>query len=833
MSGFNTSTKKETFSMKLKAQNIKNAQEETQKLELESRKMEERLRELKVAMGREKEQREKKGGFWKKGQTGSLNSYATDVLEKQKPPKEIKKRSVKLLRNEKIVLPERSAEPGTMKYIANSQVLNSSRDKAKILKCGQCEERAASVSCVQCSEYFCAGCFAAFHYKGALKRHRTVPLHASGPRQCMSPRVEPQQRSPRHGSEASAVSSVIYQDTARNSSMGASGSIGKSSLLAGEFDEDESAASFQSALQAWRSGDSLVSSPDRKRVLPTPSPRRPVSRVKTPIVKTECSTSTLEVNQPIEIKFTNNNLSYAERLMLKKHRRTDVGHITTPRSYSSANDNDEEMDIEEGGSGEHVDFHSLYEAMVPSNTTTPNSQRTTESSLSIIELDTLPKKKYKNCDQTASYQVEEVDDMTAWKIQHDQNSKSATSEMVHSSSRPASKSNNTKRYPSNDVKENHAKSSKKSSLNNECLSDPITDSFIQEARAAKTKSDVNRPVSVKSRPASTRPKSSRSRPVSRAKSRAMSRLQFEGLLTKSPTSALQDVAKMAVDKPDISDYQYRSVLNNYFTDASDGGVNQPKETATPRPGSLRKQDIKVSYTLYQMAPRSWRPESSLGETLSADTVAPELSDTVLACLGDAATPTADKSINRKSESVLSFTYSDHLKHEDKEDYHEGFNHRSHKHRPQISARRQQSSLNDEPLERENSEYNTLPINVDEISCSTDLQSGRKSKTIVLEGEDYSTYDQINNIEQTQDDQETLDKLEWELASESGRITADGQISRLSWKIDSSRSSSRSSSVIRNNNDQGYDINTRLRDDELVDSDEDNKMTDRADVLALK
>ncbi|XP_050407791.1 uncharacterized protein LOC126822866 [Patella vulgata] len=832
MSSFNTSTKKETFSMKIKAQNIKNAQEETQKLELESRKMEERLRELKVAMGREKEQREKKGGFWKKGQTGSLNSYATDVLEKQKP-KEIKKRSVKLLRNEKIVLPERSGEPGTMKYIANSQVLNTYRDKAKILKCGQCEERAASMSCVQCAEYFCAGCFAAFHFKGALKRHRTVPLHASGPRQCMSPRFDPQPRSPRHGSEASAVSSIIHQDTARNSSMGASGSIGKSSLLTGEFDEDESAASFQSALQAWRSGDSLVTSPDRKRVLPTTSPKRPVSRVKTPIVKTECSTSTQEVNQPIEIKFTNNNLSYAERLMLKKHRRTDVGHITTPRSNSSANE-DEEMDIREGGIDEHVDFHSLYEAMVPSNTTTPNSQRITESSLSIIELDTLPKKKYKNYDQTASYQVEEVDDMTAWKIQHDQSSKSITSEMVNSTARPASASNNTKRCPSNDVKDSHAKSQKKSCLDAECLSDPITDSFIQEARAAKTKSNVSRQVSAKSRPASTRPKSSRSRPVSRAKSRAMSRLQFDGLLTKSPTSALQDVAKMAVEKPDISDYQYRSVLNDYFTDASDdGGVSQPNKAATPRPGSLRKQDIKVSYALYQMAPRSWRPESSLGETLSADTVVPELSDTVLACLGDAATPTEEKSINRKSESVLSFTYSDHLKHEDREDYHEGYNHRSHKHRPQISARRQKSALNDEPLQRENSEYTTLPITVDEITCNTNLQSGRKSKNIVLEGEDYSMYDQIDYREQTQDDQETLDKLEWELASESGRITADGQISRLSWKNDSSRSSSRSSSVIRNSRDQGYDINTRLRDDELIDSDEDNKMTDREDVLALR
>ena len=34
-------------------------------------------------------------------------------------------------------------------------------------------------TCVQCSENYCAGCFAAFHLKGALKRHRSVPLHVS------------------------------------------------------------------------------------------------------------------------------------------------------------------------------------------------------------------------------------------------------------------------------------------------------------------------------------------------------------------------------------------------------------------------------------------------------------------------------------------------------------------------------------------------------------------------------------------------------------------------------------------------------------------------------
>ena len=34
-------------------------------------------------------------------------------------------------------------------------------------------------SCVQCSEDYCAGCFAAFHLKGNLKKHRSVPITVS------------------------------------------------------------------------------------------------------------------------------------------------------------------------------------------------------------------------------------------------------------------------------------------------------------------------------------------------------------------------------------------------------------------------------------------------------------------------------------------------------------------------------------------------------------------------------------------------------------------------------------------------------------------------------
>ena len=57
------------------------------------------------------------------------------------------------------------------------------------------------------------------------------------------------------------------------------------------------------------------------------------------VTMVEHSTSTTKVTQVVpEVKFTTHSLSYAQRLMLKQHRRTDVGQLTSPRlgSYGSS-----------------------------------------------------------------------------------------------------------------------------------------------------------------------------------------------------------------------------------------------------------------------------------------------------------------------------------------------------------------------------------------------------------------------------------------------------------------------------------------------------------------
>lgn len=58
---------------------------------------------------------------------------------------------------------------------------NSSRNGSGIAankkqKCGQCEKAQAFTRCLECGEDYCANCFTNFHLKGALQKHRTVPI---------------------------------------------------------------------------------------------------------------------------------------------------------------------------------------------------------------------------------------------------------------------------------------------------------------------------------------------------------------------------------------------------------------------------------------------------------------------------------------------------------------------------------------------------------------------------------------------------------------------------------------------------------------------------------
>ncbi|GFR96426.1 zinc finger B-box domain containing protein 1 [Elysia marginata] len=760
MSGFNTSSRSGDMSMKLRAQNMRNARDQTKRLEEDNRKMEERLRELKTVMTREKEERERQGGgFWGRGQAqvGSLTKYADEVLSSkaERPPREGKKKKIKVLQDEPIEVPKRSAQPGTMKYIAQRKLPQGPgpvpRDKTKGPRCGQCEDRAATLSCVQCSEIYCPGCFAAFHVKGALKQHRSVPISASGPRVCMSPHpsVDPQQ-SPR-GSQASG--SVVSHSASFNEGSGASSArqppmaqVGAAptsggSLLDGAYDESQSAASFQAALMAWREGPS--SSPSNSSNSSSPSKdsdrsteskqlRKVVaSPVKSPVIAVDESTGMPEESRVLEIKFTS-TLSYAERLLLKKHRRTELAEVSTPRlgnqspprngagdqsqqiwndrsrqpvSASSSSLSRRELQAvssrrnqeqREGtfvDDGERVDFQSLFEAVTLSESPEQLSARRSQSSTSTVAITEIKSNQITEPPQyktSATYVVEEARPMEAWKIQQRSGPissatfvKDASGSNVYSStssrhtvtdmfphqelaSSSVSNNNLSAMKPStqNDAQQQSAqRKSKKQHLEDVDLhgqlsraldadDDPTPRSTMSSR--AKIHQDENLSVgqgaskakmaeagerkevkSSQQRPKSTmssRPKSSAagSRPGSRAQSRAASRMRIEGVLTKTPSSALSQVAQMSQSMEHT--YTYQSPLEDFFLAGVEGQppdevtedrVLTPskgrKPTSASRPksraASAKEEKFKISYKLYKMAPKSWRPDSSLGEAV--------------------------------------------------------------------------------------------------------------------------------------------------------------------------------------------------------------------------
>ncbi|CAL1530576.1 unnamed protein product [Lymnaea stagnalis] len=698
MSGFNTSTRKEDISVRLRAQNLKLARDQTKRLEEDNRKMEERLRELKTAMNREKEDRERKGtGFWSKGQTnaGSLTSYASEVLL-SKPnnlPKDGKKKKIKILQDEPIEVPKRSSQPGTMKHIAQRKLATGAAAREKGLKCGQCEDRTATLTCVQCSEIYCFGCFSAFHLKGALKQHRSVPLSATGPRICMSPRTNTDPHSPSGSQASGSVPACSVSFSGESGAAQASPSAGDPALLRGDYDESQSAASFQQALMAWRQGD------QPKAFQPTVSPsKRIASPVKSPVFTLDESTGTADPHNVPEIKFKS-TLSYADRLMLKKHRRTELAEYPTPR-LGSSKDNSQSKgnsslqgsrsrfsdtfsvghhEIDRGRSqigngregsfiddGERVDFQSLFEAVTssdsPDHNTGGSSYRNitpSSSNSSVLSVDESTTSSAKTMSTVASenssklYVVQEVSDLECWQLQHNIDSKS-TSRVQANGKVNKPKSSSTKRnsmiqesvselFPSGNSSPIPSVSETSTSRKN--INTKKWKSDESKSKAQKENSDLvisavllggddsSTDLSARSKSSRSRVGTSRAkpRPISRAESRAVSNMGLKGILTKTPSDALKHVAHMVQ-----SSTTYQSPMEDFFLVGVEPSHQQPTSTRlTPskqvrhdqRPKSRAGKDvISVSNRLYQMAPRSWRPESSLGETVPLSDVKFEMTE---------------------------------------------------------------------------------------------------------------------------------------------------------------------------------------------------------------
>ncbi|XP_041666254.1 mucin-17 isoform X2 [Cheilinus undulatus] len=424
-------------SVKRNARNLQDLQMEKKTLAQESDGMEEKLQQLRERMNKEKEERGNSGrAKWKSGQCGSLNSNVltnntAKIMDKTLQKLSEGKLKVRVLKKEPLTVPPQPPPPPPPSTIG-LQTTRKNRLKGKC--CGQCEVKTAGLMCAECTEHYCIGCFTRFHQKGALKLHRIIPVqmdlktHVStqdvvsfqnscrgtstspnpspkskpGPDhtsrsdelptqgdQCPGKEAEAEEKPVQSRHESSQVL-VIHRNEKKKGMMEETPKNNhekgfSSSLLRGEYNEEESAKSFQEALRQWRGERS-------KEAMFTPIQPVSVSAMatQTDLVSDRGAEVRGRGVGAVKVEFTENSLTYMDRLLLKKHHSTPIE--TSHPSWTSGTDLKSLPDTEEATShsltAEEEDFRlyfaSLFAGPVSRSRTEP--QTTTPEPSLIIEI---------------------------------------------------------------------------------------------------------------------------------------------------------------------------------------------------------------------------------------------------------------------------------------------------------------------------------------------------------------------------------------------------------------------------------------------------------------
>ncbi|XP_015216398.2 zinc finger B-box domain-containing protein 1 isoform X2 [Lepisosteus oculatus] len=389
-------------SMKLKARNLGEMKLETVQLELESKDMESRLQQLRQSMSREKEERKNSEVYhWKSGQAGRLSNQTQGPAQNKENSFQkfsVGNMKVKVLKDQPEEFKKTLAKQQTSVSLEPSR-----KTKLKGKDCGQCESKKAGVMCVECGEDYCIGCFARFHQKGALKFHRMIPIQMEIQTSVSTLDVVSQfkkQIDPEESAVKTKQRDAVMgkQSPVRNPSPeinrnaeiltldpeeefeNPDTSDETQSLLSGAFDEAESANSFQEVLMEWRASNG------RNNQNWKPLESLPVS--------TEVSAVQADLVQerkPIDIEFREHSLSYMEKLLLKKHRRTPVEQyqaVSSVTSFQRPPVDSKRLIDEEGLSltAEELEIHRYCVSLFTEKKIDQYIQRT-ESRLSVLELD--------------------------------------------------------------------------------------------------------------------------------------------------------------------------------------------------------------------------------------------------------------------------------------------------------------------------------------------------------------------------------------------------------------------------------------------------------------
>lgn len=322
---------------------------ETKKLEIDNKQMEWRLRQLKLAMEREKEERGKKNFIWESGKDGALESHARNILGKtvkvksgkNKAPKKVK---VSVLTDEPLNIPKRKSHskdlieklmkptppksklPSTTspqeplnkecwisigKDRFSDDIMDVQSDHTGNLPLSTLHGLNPSAIGLYYMRYGRKRLLLAIDNiviqpKSGWGNDTYFPYVAD-----ISPQKPKLQPTPPSAVQVPSSNRQVSSEP-KNDEAGL--------LLNGSFNEEENAKSFQEAVLAWRSGktnENTIQSKDSNQALPTSSVKMAVHDVQSDPI------------QNSEVKFSEtSSLSFMEKLLLKKHRATDIPPLT-------------------------------------------------------------------------------------------------------------------------------------------------------------------------------------------------------------------------------------------------------------------------------------------------------------------------------------------------------------------------------------------------------------------------------------------------------------------------------------------------------------------------
>ncbi|KAM6932907.1 zinc finger B-box domain-containing protein 1 [Xenentodon cancila] len=255
-------------SVKLSASDTQDLQMDTVMLAGESKEMEIKLQELRANMSKEKEERGHSRGFgWTSGHRISLNSNFLPKASKRTEANTIQKLSagklkIRVLKDEALTAPPQPPPPACP---TGDKTTRRSRLRGMI--CGQCEVKTSGSVLVL-----------------------------------------------NHGEETNVG---VTEDVKRGLA---------SLLLKGEYNEEESARSFQEALRQWK-GEKSDEGGQPMTTDEWWTPGRSVSSMETQVDLSPDREAEGRIRGfgeegvTVKVEFTENSLTYMERLLLKRHRR--------------------------------------------------------------------------------------------------------------------------------------------------------------------------------------------------------------------------------------------------------------------------------------------------------------------------------------------------------------------------------------------------------------------------------------------------------------------------------------------------------------------------------